>query len=130
MWPETVRKSDLRIDFYRGSGAGGQKRNKTSNCCRITHLPTGLSAYAEDTRSASKNRSLAFRRLVEKLHPLMVEALTTRPPAPKMELVRTYHDKRGVKDHRTGDTVPYSSPLDDRIIDMVSSSLNLAPIAQ
>lgn len=73
-WPNDVRKSDLRIDTYRGSGAGGQHRNKTDSAVRITHLPTGISAQAEDERDQSRNKKLAFRRLCNKLVPLMKSA--------------------------------------------------------
>lgn len=70
-WPDTVRKSDLRIDYYRGSGAGGQHRNKTDSACRITHLPTGLVGQSENSKHQRQNRTLAFRRLCAKLVPLM-----------------------------------------------------------
>ncbi len=46
-WPNTVRKDDLKIEFYRGSGPGGQHRNKTSSACRITHKITGISAHVK-----------------------------------------------------------------------------------
>jgi len=49
-WPNTVRKSDLRIETYRGSGPGGQHKNKTDSAVRITHIHTGISAQAEDMR--------------------------------------------------------------------------------
>jgi len=70
-WPNTVRKDDLRIEFYRGSGPGGQHRNKTSSACRITHKITGISAQCEDERCQHKNKKIAFRRLAAKLVPLM-----------------------------------------------------------
>lgn len=70
-WPNDVTKKDLKIEYLRGSGNGGQKRQKTSSACRIHHIPTGLIGYAEDTRSQSTNRELAFNRLVTKLVPLI-----------------------------------------------------------
>jgi len=51
-----VRDSDLRIEWYSGSGAGGQHRNKTQNSCRITHIPTGIVATAQ---TRSRKNSLA-----------------------------------------------------------------------
>ena len=62
-WPENVRKADLRVEYFRGSGKGGQKRNKTSSACRITHIPTGRTASSEATRSQTNNRADAFTKL-------------------------------------------------------------------
>jgi hypothetical protein len=50
-------------DHYRGSGPGGQKRNKTSNAIRLTHLPTGISVTATESRSQAENKLRAVRRL-------------------------------------------------------------------
>lgn len=55
--------ADCRLDVHRGSGPGGQKRNKTSNAIRLTHLPTGLHASATESRSQSVNKIHALRRL-------------------------------------------------------------------
>lgn len=52
-----------RVDHYRGSGPGGQKRNKTSNAVRIVHLPTGVAATATEARSTAENMLRAVRRL-------------------------------------------------------------------
>lgn len=117
MWPETVRKSDLRIEYYRGSGAGGQKKNKTSSACRLTHLPTGHVASSESGRSQTANRHDAFRKLSAVLVPLMQKAARTSAAVERCkERVRTYHEPRGtVTDHRTGRTAPYSKVLDGDI---------------
>jgi hypothetical protein len=56
-----------RSDLYRGSGPGGQKRNKTSNAVRLTHLPTGVTVTATESRSLAENRMRALRRLRLKL---------------------------------------------------------------
>lgn len=56
-----------RIEHYRGSGPGGQKRNKTSNAVRIVHEPTGLVATATESRSTRENHLYALRRLRLKL---------------------------------------------------------------
>jgi protein subunit release factor A len=114
-WPETVRKADLRIEFYRGSGPGGQHRNKRDIACRITHKPTGLAATAEDQRSQSTNRRLAFERLVVKLVPLMKAAARRTPEAVERikERFRTYHAVRGtVTDNRLpGETWSFDDVL-------------------
>src|SRR5687767_3899594 len=59
--------AQCREDHYRGSGPGGQKRNKTSNAVRLTHLPTGVSATATESRSLRENHLYALRRLRLKL---------------------------------------------------------------
>jgi len=59
--------AECRWDIYRGSGPGGQKRNKTSNTVRLTHLPTGTQVTAGESRSLSENKLYALRRLRLKL---------------------------------------------------------------
>ena len=54
---------DCRFDITRGSGPGGQKRNKTSNAVRLTHVPTRLSVTASESRSLAENKMRAVRRL-------------------------------------------------------------------
>lgn len=54
---------DCRFDAFRGPGPGGQKRNKTSNSIRLTHLPTGISVIAGESRSQAENKMRALRRL-------------------------------------------------------------------
>jgi peptide chain release factor 1 len=58
--PSTIPQSDLRIEWYSGTGAGGQYRNKHQNSCRITHLPTGIIAKSEcRSRQNSLNEAMA-----------------------------------------------------------------------
>ncbi len=59
--------AQCRIEHYRGSGPGGQKRNKTSNAVRITHEPTGVVGTATEARSTKENHLYALRRLRLKL---------------------------------------------------------------
>jgi len=59
-------KSEIKIEYKRGSGPGGQKKNKTASACRITHLATGVSGYA-DERSQSHSRKAAMQALTDKL---------------------------------------------------------------
>lgn len=61
----SIGQKDCRFDFYRGSGKGGQKRNKTSNAVRCTHLASGAVGKAEDTRSQVKNKQIAFLRMIK-----------------------------------------------------------------
>ena len=113
MWPNDVRRSDLRVEYMRGSGAGGQNRNKRDSACRITHVPTGLAVRAEEERSQAQNKALAFRRLCEKLIPLMKSALQPIKTVKNDEVVRSYNEHRGtVKDTRLEDTFNYNKVLD------------------
>ena len=61
----SVTAKDCRFDYYRGSGKGGQKRNKTSSAVRCTHLASGAVGQSDDTRSQHKNKPIAFRRMAE-----------------------------------------------------------------
>ena len=62
-----MRDEDLKETFSRSAGPGGQHVNKVSTAVTLTHLPTGLSVTASDSRSQSANRLLAKKRLSEKL---------------------------------------------------------------
>jgi len=61
----TLTKKDFRIDTYRGSGPGGQHRNKTDSCVRITHPLSGRSASCCKHRSQARNKKEAFIKLVK-----------------------------------------------------------------
>ncbi len=69
--PATLSEADLRrqcrVEYGRGSGPGGQHRNKVETAARITHLPTGITAAATERRSQSQNQHAARRRLRLKL---------------------------------------------------------------
>lgn len=61
----SLTAKDFKIEFFRGSGAGGQHRNKTSSCCRITHEESGVSCVGTEFREQHRNRELAFKRLCD-----------------------------------------------------------------
>jgi len=61
----TVTLKDCDVQFFRGSGKGGQKRNKTSNCVRIIHRASGSVGKATESRQQSVNKKIAFRRMAE-----------------------------------------------------------------
>lgn len=67
-----VLETEVRIDTYRASGPGGQNLHKTESAVRLTHFPSGVVVTASDTRSQTRNRELAFERLIERLRRLNV----------------------------------------------------------
>ena len=69
-------KKDLRIQFFRSSGAGGQHRNKADTACRMIHIATGVTAEATDSRSQGDNRTKAWLKLVDRLIAFYTKEMT------------------------------------------------------
>ena len=59
----TVKANDCACNYYRGSGPGGQKKNKTSNCARVVHEPSGAIGKGEQGRSQLENRQIAWKQM-------------------------------------------------------------------
>ncbi len=107
--------SDVRIDVFRSSGAGGQKVNKTSSAIRVTYLPTGLVVECQDERSQYKNKDRALQILRSKLYEqeqakqdasVAAERKSQIGSGDRSDRVRTYNfPQNRVTDHRlTGET--------------------------
>lgn len=110
-----INPSDLQIDTYRSSGAGGQHVNKTESAIRITHLPTGIVVECQDERSQHKNREKAMKILRSRLYEVMLreqndkiasERKSQVGTGDRSERIRTYNYPQGrLTDHRIGLTL-------------------------
>ena len=106
-----INPSDLRIDVYRASGAGGQHVNRTESAVRITHLPTNLVVQCQNDRSQHKNKATAMKQLKAKLYELelqMKKSASSEVEDSKADVgwgnqIRSYVlDQSRIKDLRTG----------------------------
>jgi peptide chain release factor 2 len=122
-----IDADDLRIDYYRSSGAGGQHINKTSSAVRITHQPTGIVVQCQNERSQHQNKDKAMKMLTAKLYLLKQQESQEKTSGIRGDVkengwgsqIRSYvmHPYSLVKDHRTGEETANVSAVMDGGVD-------------
>ncbi len=128
-----IDPSELRIDVFRASGAGGQHVNKTESAVRLTHLPTGIVVECQDDRSQHKNRERALKILAARIKDKQVqeqqrkEASTRKSligSGDRSERIRTYNFPQGrVTDHRINLTLYKIDQIMDGDLDELTAAL-------
>jgi hypothetical protein len=105
-----------RFDLFRGSGPGGQKRNKTSNSVRLTHLPTGISVISGESRSQAQNKTRAVRRLRLRLAIELREEIPPRFEPPDWFLSIRHNDRIEASYHH-----PFHAPASGLLLDLLKA---------
>jgi peptide chain release factor 1 len=112
-----MNKEDLKIEFMRGKGPGGQHRNKTDSACRITHIPTGITSYA-DERSQHHSKRKAMSKLKMRISKNKNALVAQKKKARRdhviheRNIIRTYNYKsQTVTDHRSKKTASLKEVL-------------------
>ena len=138
-----INPTDLKIDVYRASGAGGQHINKTESAVRITHLPTNTVVECQDERSQHKNKERAMKILCSRLYEALQQEQNDKIASERKmqvgtgdrsERIRTYNYPQGrMTDHRIGLTLYklddiLNGSLDD-IIDSLATADQAAKLA-
>ncbi len=128
-----INSSDLRVDTYRASGAGGQHVNKTDSAVRLTHLPTGIVVECQDERSQHKNRARAMSLLQAKLMDMKLSQRASEQAenrklqvgsGERSERIRTYNYPQGrLTDHRVNLTLYKLSEILEGNLDQVIQPL-------
>ncbi len=129
-----IKADDIRIDFFRSSGPGGQNVNKRETAVRITHRPTNIQVAVQVERSQERNRELAMRLLAARLYRKQCEEQEREAarirgetlPAEWGSQIRSYvlHPYKLVKDHRTGyETSKVEEVLDGSLNGFIEAEL-------
>ena len=131
-----IKDTDLRIDTYRASGAGGQHVNKTDSAVRITHLPTNIVVQCQSDRSQHKNRSNAMKMIKSRIYETELQKRKEDENIKNKEKkeigwgnqIRSYvlHPYKLIKDLRSGyETSNVNDVLDGKIDNFLENSLTL-----
>ena len=131
-----IKDSDLRVDTYRASGAGGQHVNKTDSAVRITHLPTNIVVQCQSDRSQHKNRSNAMKMIKSRIYEAELQKRKENENIKNKDKkdigwgnqIRSYilHPYKLVKDLRSGyETSNVNDVLDGKINDFLENSLTI-----
>lgn len=129
-----IKDSDIRVDVYRSTGAGGQGVNTTDSAVRITHIPTGIVVTCQNERSQIKNKETALKVLKSKLYQIKIKDSQDKINSMKSDhsgivfgsQIRSYvlHPYSMIKDHRTGyETSNVNKVFDGYIDEFIESNL-------
>lgn len=134
-----INPTNLKIDVFRASGAGGQHINKTESAVRITHLPTGVVVECQDERSQYKNKDRAMKILRSRLYESMLEEQNEKIASERRsqvgtgnrsERIRTYNfPESRLTDHRIGLTIYRLESILNGNLDEVIDALATADTA-
>lgn len=116
-----IEEKDLRFDYYRASGAGGQHVNKTESAVRITHIPTNIVVQCQNDRSQHKNKATAMKMLKSRLYELELEKQQIASNAVEKSEIGWGHQIRSyvlfpyqqVKDNRSGNAYSQTEAILD-----------------
>jgi peptide chain release factor 1 len=131
-----IHPSDIRIDVFRASGAGGQHVNKTESAVRIRHIPTGIEVQNQDEKSQIKNREKAMKILITRIYDLELQKKlevqskmrkTYVSTGDRSAKIRTYNYPQGrVTDHRINLTLYNLPTIMNGDLDEIVESLRVA----
>ena len=119
-----LTKRDFKLEWFSGQGAGGQHRNKHQNCCRITHIESGLTVNGTGSRSRVTNQKEAFTKLAKIVINWYKQGEANLEAAERpTETIRNYHEPRNeVLDKTSGYKQSYKRVvIDGDLADMIEA---------